>query len=105
MHNLLNQTCTIYYSGVIDPITRKTTWDKSLSQITDCRMVMINKLVGDKGQETMATGKLTIADKLLNIGQRVDYNSKSYIVMSVKEWRDRTDLLGCLCYLGDHPNA
>ena len=106
MEHLLNQTCTIFNTPSAPDDFGVVTW--ASSETIACRAVRTMKHIKDtrnsQGNELEITLKLQISQKTVDIGTKIDFESRSYLVSAIKDWRGYDgELFGSLLYLSNYP--
>ena len=103
MEHLLNQTCTIFNTPSAPDDFGVVTW--ASSETTACRAVRTMKHHKDnQGNELEITLKLQISARTVDIGTKIDFESRSYLVSAIKDWRGYDgELFGSLLYLSNYP--
>jgi len=105
MDGLLNQSCRIYKTPGNPDKFGKVTWGGFDTVV--CRFVKTFKhYKNNQGNDVGVTCKFQVADRSVDVGTKIEFESKSYLVVDCKEWRDEDgELFGCLCYCSDYPTA
>lgn len=104
MYDLLNQSCNIFKNPSTLDAFGKRTW--GASDTVDCRFVRLSKLhKSNQGNDMDIVCKFQIADRSVNIGTKIEFETKFYVVKSVQDWRDQDEVFGCLVYCSDSPYA
>jgi hypothetical protein len=103
MEHLLNQTCTIFNTPSAPDDFGVVTW--ASSETIACRAVRTMKHTKDNyGNELEITLKLQISQQTVDIGTKIDFESRSYLVSAIKDWRGYDgELFGSLLYLSNYP--
>lgn len=103
MDELLNQTCKIY-TGVGTPDKYGKVTFSSYND-TNCRFVSTFKHFKDsKGSEVSINGQFQLANQNVNVGTKIDFESKSYLVVGVEDWRGFDgELFGCNVLCSNYP--
>jgi hypothetical protein len=103
MDHLLNQTCLIYKIPSTPGDFGEVTWGASES--VACRSVRIMKHRRDNmGNELQISLKLQISQRTVDIGAKIDFESRPYMVVSTSDWRGYDgELFGTLLFLQNYP--
>ena len=104
MYDLLNQTAKIYKQSTVMDAYGKRSW--LASDTVDCRFVKTTKIYkSNTGKELNIVCKFQIADRSVDVGTKIEFESKFYIVELIKDWRSESDYFGCLAYCSNMPYA
>lgn len=105
MEDLLNQEIKVYNTpGAPDPFGKQT-WGGF--ETVPCRFVKTFRHYKDnQGNESAIRCKFQVSESRYEIGTKVEYLGKPYLLVECKDWVDEDgELFGSLLYCADYPSG